>query len=65
MIERPISPKVLAALEQRGIDPETAIRYGVFTAKAERDGDGKVTMVPDAKGTVVAFPTSTTAGRST
>jgi twinkle protein len=39
-------------IEGRGISGETAVRYGVFTAKREDSG----AVVADIKGNVVAFP---------
>jgi hypothetical protein len=43
----------VAFLESRGIDPEIAVRHPVHTVRA--DSDRKI-MVPDARGTVLAFP---------
>lgn len=46
-------PMASAAFERRGINPETAARYGVFTGVAETEFG---TVTPDAKGNVIVFP---------
>ena len=53
MTEQPFGPIAQAAFERRGINPETACRYGVFTGVANTEY-GPVT--PDAKGNVIVFP---------
>jgi twinkle protein len=44
--------------EERGINSETAARFGVFTARRVRSQDGgwDPVPVPDAKGNIIAFP---------
>jgi twinkle protein len=49
----PLGPAGVAFLESRGIDIEIATRHGVHTCRA--DSENK-TMVPDIRGTVLAFP---------
>ena len=48
----------IKAFEARGISPETAVRYGVYTVRPTVDAAGKRTgaVVPDEHGNVVAFP---------
>lgn len=40
------------AMEGRGISAETAVRFGVYTARRNDDGD----VIADPKGNIVAFP---------
>lgn len=44
------------AFEGRGIDPETAVRFGVYTGKSVDDGEGGTHVVPDADGNIIVFP---------
>lgn len=48
-----ISDKGIDWLHRRKIDPETALRYGVFTASRE---SASGVFVPDGRGTTIAFP---------
>lgn len=47
-----LNPKALAWLESRSIDPETASRMGLFTARHVQGGD----PAPDAAGNILVFP---------
>lgn len=42
----------LKAFEGRGIDPETVVRFGVYTARPLENGE----VAPDANGNVIVFP---------
>jgi twinkle protein len=41
----------MRGLERRGISPETAVRFGIYTARSNGNA-----VVPDASGNVIAFP---------
>ena len=43
----------LKAFEDRGISPETAVRYGIYTGRSTGKDGG---VVPDENGTILAFP---------
>jgi twinkle protein len=51
MTNKILGPLGIKALEARGIDPEVAVRLGLYTA---REGNGEVIPHPD--GNVMAFP---------
>lgn len=44
------------AFEGRGIEPETAARLNVYTARTQINGAGETEVVPDAGGNVIVFP---------
>lgn len=48
-----ISARHLAWFDNRGIDPETVTRFGIYSARRELDG-GEV--VPDPAGSILVFP---------
>lgn len=47
-----LNPKAVEWLESRMIDAETASRFGIYTARRDRDG----AIIPDAAGTILVFP---------
>lgn len=47
-----LGPSGVAAFEGRGISAETAVRYGIYTARRAADG----AVVPDSTGNIVVFP---------
>lgn len=53
---RPFGAMAEKAFGGRGIEPETAERYGIYTAKSVPKFDGTVTIEPDASGNVIVFP---------
>lgn len=55
---RTLGPKGVAFFEERGINAETAARFGVFTARVVRSAanDVEPVPVPDEAGSVVVFP---------
>lgn len=52
MTKRTLGRAGVKAFEHRGIDTETVVKFGVYTASRDANGE----MVPDENGTVVAFP---------
>lgn len=46
-----LGPIGMSAIERRGLNPETAVRFGLYTARSE---SGEV--VPDVNGNIVVFP---------
>lgn len=46
----------IKAFEGRGIDPETASRYHVYTASSQRQDDGSALVEPDERGNIIVFP---------
>lgn len=46
-----LGPIGMKAIEGRGLNPETAVRFGLYTARSE---NGEV--VPDVNGNIVVFP---------
>lgn len=52
MTQRILGPIGVAAMEKRGLNPETAVRLNVFTASRREDGE----VVPDAAGNILVFP---------
>lgn len=54
-----LSEHAAQAFEDRGINAETAVKLGVFTARAVRGEDGELLRVePDPKGKIIVFPTT-------
>lgn len=53
---KPFGPMAVRAFEGRGIEPETAARLGVYTAKTITDADGNSAVEPDLGGNVIVFP---------
>ncbi len=47
-----LGPKGAEAFQKRGIEPETAAKYGVFTAKKDAGGG----TVPSESGNIIVFP---------
>lgn len=47
-----LGPIGVAAMEKRGINPETAARLGTYTGKKNADGE----VVPDDRGNILVFP---------
>ena len=50
--ERILGPIGVAAMEKRGLNPETAARLGTYTGRKTETGD----VVPDAQGNILVFP---------
>lgn len=55
-MNRPLNPKHLDALVARGLDPETIVRLGIFSARRAADDANEKTPIPDAHGTIVGYP---------
>lgn len=56
MTARSLGPMGVKAFEGRGIDPETAGRFGVYTASSRQGEDGESVITPDDGGNVIVFP---------
>lgn len=52
MTLRTLGPIGVKAMENRGLNPETAARLNVFTGRRQDDGE----VVPDAGGNIIVFP---------
>jgi twinkle protein len=46
----------LKVLHQRGIDPETVVRLGIYTGSSREGENGETSVVPDENGNIVVFP---------
>jgi twinkle protein len=53
MTTRILGPIGQKAFEDRGISPETVVRFGIYTARRARENGA---VVPDENGNIIAFP---------
>jgi twinkle protein len=56
MTTRALGRMGVAAFEHRMIDPETAVRYGIYTARSRRTEDGETIVEPAEDGNIIVFP---------
>lgn len=56
MVDRTLGPIGVAAMEKRGLNPETAARLGIYTGKFIYNDDRKIERVdPDPNGNILVF----------
>jgi len=52
MVPRTLGPIGVAAMEKRGINPETAVRFNIYTGSKNAAGE----VEPDEAGNILVFP---------
>lgn len=55
-MEKIFGNMAVKAFEGRGINPETASRFAIYTAKSVQNEDGSRETIPDPNGNIIVFP---------